>query len=181
MNGTAAIGERSSASEWFSTWFDTAHFQQLYAHRGAREAGALLDRLIARLQPPDGAAILDLARATGRHARHLAARGFDVTGLDLSATSIARARQPRRSAPPVPPARHADAVRHRRLRPRLQSLHELRVLRRRRGEPGSRSSRSKTFDTCSRCTTCALKGDARRGGTAYPTAEAGLRLFSLRR
>jgi SAM-dependent methyltransferase len=91
MNATAALGHRSSADEWFSTWFDSLHYRQLYVHRGGREAGVLIDKLIVRLRLADGATVLDLACGTGRHARHLAARGFDVTGLDLSAASIARA------------------------------------------------------------------------------------------
>jgi SAM-dependent methyltransferase len=93
MEATAGVGERSSVHEWFSAWFDTRHYQQLYAHRGDHEAGALIDKLIARLEPAEGAAMLDLACGTGRHARHLAARGFHVTGLDLSAVSITQARE----------------------------------------------------------------------------------------
>src|SRR5262249_41914464 len=93
MKITTAVRQRSSASEWFAAWFDTEHYHQLYAHRGDREAGARVDRLVARLRPAAGAAVLDLGCGAGRHSRRLAARGFDVTGLDLSAASIVRARQ----------------------------------------------------------------------------------------
>jgi SAM-dependent methyltransferase len=74
--------------EWFATWFDSPHYHRLYAHRDEREAAGFIDRLIDRLQPAPGAAVLDLGCGAGRHARRLAARGFDVTGIDLSAESI---------------------------------------------------------------------------------------------
>ena len=45
------------------------------------------------LEPAPGAAMLDLGCGSGRHARSLAARGFAVTGIDLSAASLALARQ----------------------------------------------------------------------------------------
>jgi SAM-dependent methyltransferase len=92
VNATAVVRPNPS-TEWFASWFDSPYYQHLYAYRGDREAGELIDRLIARLQPAAGAAMLDLGCGVGRHARHLAGRGFDVTGLDLSAASIARARQ----------------------------------------------------------------------------------------
>ena len=40
--------------------------------------------------------MLDLGCGAGRHSRALASRGFDVTGLDLSAQSLARARRSER-------------------------------------------------------------------------------------
>jgi len=40
-----------------------------------------------------GARILDLACGKGRHSRYLSEQGFDVTGLDISPSSIAYARQ----------------------------------------------------------------------------------------
>src|SRR5262245_55531714 len=99
MKTTAAV-----QSEWFASWFDTRHYQRLYAHRGQREAADLIDRLIDRLRPSDGAAMLDLGCGTGRHARSLAAHGFDVTGLDLSGASIAQAK--RHEAPNLRFCRH---------------------------------------------------------------------------
>jgi SAM-dependent methyltransferase len=78
--------------EWFAAWFDSAHYHRLYQHRDEREAAALVDRLVEHLRPAPGARALDLGCGAGRHARQLAARGLDVTGLDLSAESIAQAR-----------------------------------------------------------------------------------------
>jgi SAM-dependent methyltransferase len=78
---------------WFASWFDSIHYRRLYAHRDGAEAGAFVDALVSRLAPLPGAAMLDLGCGEGRHARHLAARGFDVTGLDLAPRSIEAARR----------------------------------------------------------------------------------------
>ena len=86
---TATLPRRS---EWFATWFDSPHYHRLYAHRDETEAAAFLDRLIHAVDPTPGCAVLDLGCGSGRHARHLAARGFNVTGIDLSPDSLARAR-----------------------------------------------------------------------------------------
>ena len=92
---TNAIAGRACGHEpeWFEAWFDSPHYHQLYVHRDTAEAVTLVDRLIDRLQPAPGARVLDLGCGAGRHSRALAARGFDVTGLDLSAQSLARARR----------------------------------------------------------------------------------------
>jgi SAM-dependent methyltransferase len=92
MNARAADPRIVPRSDWFASWFDSPHYHELYAHRGDREAAALIDRLIAALQPPGGSTMLDLGCGAGRHSRYLAGRGYDVTGLDLSAASLAQAR-----------------------------------------------------------------------------------------
>ena len=89
---TALLVEQSSPAEWFATWFDSDYYQQLYAHRDEREAANFVDRLVRRLEIGRGASILDLGCGNGRHTIHLAARGFRVTGCDLSAASLALAR-----------------------------------------------------------------------------------------
>lgn len=81
-----------TSTQWFASWFDSVHYHRLYAHRDHAEAAGFVDALVARLQPPSGATMLDLGCGAGRHAKHLAARGFDVTGLDLAASSIEAAR-----------------------------------------------------------------------------------------
>lgn len=80
-------------ARWFASWFDSVHYQKLYAHRDAGEARGFVEALLARLKPPSGAVMLDLGCGAGRHARHLAAGGFDVTGLDLAASAISEASQ----------------------------------------------------------------------------------------
>jgi SAM-dependent methyltransferase len=92
MNAFVSTMTEVPKPEWFASWFDSEHYHRLYAHRGRQEAAALVDRLLGLLQPPAGALVLDLGCGAGRHARHLAARGLDVTGLDLSAASLALAR-----------------------------------------------------------------------------------------
>lgn len=79
--------------EWFEEWFDSPYYHILYKERDETEARRFIDRLLAVLQPPPGARMLDLACGRGRHARHLAGRSFDVTGLDLSENNIHYARQ----------------------------------------------------------------------------------------
>ena len=92
MNAAVAVAAHVSKPDWFASWFDSQYYHQLYAGRDDGEAAAFLDRLVTRLEPPSGAAILDLACGAGRHSAYLGAKGFQVTGIDLSAASIARAR-----------------------------------------------------------------------------------------
>jgi SAM-dependent methyltransferase len=94
MNATpAASPTHVPQAEWFETWFDTEHYRRLYATHDEAEAARFVDRLFDRLQPREGARVLDLGCGVGRHARRIAARGFDVTGLDLAPTAIHQARQ----------------------------------------------------------------------------------------
>jgi SAM-dependent methyltransferase len=83
-------------AEWFASWFDSPHYHQLYAHRDEAEAARFIDALVARVRPREGARVLDLGCGAGRHARRLAAKGFKVTGIDLSASSIAEAKKSER-------------------------------------------------------------------------------------
>jgi SAM-dependent methyltransferase len=81
------------ASQWFTSWFDSPHYHKLYGYRDDSEAARLVDALIDRLRPGPDADLLDLGCGAGRHAKHLASKGFRVTGVDLAAGSIAEARQ----------------------------------------------------------------------------------------
>jgi len=80
-------------AEWFDNWFDTPYYHLLYFERNHAEAAQFLDRLVAHLNPPPGCTMLDVACGKGRHAAHLAGKGFDVTGLDLSENSILAAQE----------------------------------------------------------------------------------------
>jgi SAM-dependent methyltransferase len=93
MKAAQAVRAPLAQPEWFEAWFDSPYYHALYAGRDHAEAAALIDRLIARLRPADGAAVLDLGCGTGRHARYLASRRLRVLGLDLSGHSISQARQ----------------------------------------------------------------------------------------
>jgi SAM-dependent methyltransferase len=78
---------------WFSAWFNTPYYHILYKDRDNKEAGLFMSRLTEFLQLPENGAILDLACGRGRHARFLNALGYDVTGVDLSPSNIAYAKQ----------------------------------------------------------------------------------------
>ncbi len=80
-------------SEWFASWFDTPYYHILYKNRDHEEAQRFIDKLIAHLSPAPKAKMLDLACGKGRHSIYLAEKGFDLTGVDLSAASIQYARQ----------------------------------------------------------------------------------------
>lgn len=79
--------------EWFDQWFDTPYYHALYFDRDEQEANAFIDKLVEAVQPAAGSTMLDIACGKGRHAKHLASKDFDVTGIDLSAASIAEANQ----------------------------------------------------------------------------------------
>ncbi len=78
---------------WFKDWFNTPYYHQLYFKRDEKEAAAFIDKLIDYLKPKSGSYMLDVACGKGRHSIQLATKGFDVTGIDLSADSIDEALQ----------------------------------------------------------------------------------------
>lgn len=77
---------------WFSTWFDTPYYHILYQDRDYQEASSFMQLVTQRLQLPQGASIMDLACGRGRHSIYLNQLGYHVTGVDLSASSIAFAK-----------------------------------------------------------------------------------------
>lgn len=79
--------------EWFANWFDSPYYHILYKNHDDSDAQRALDNLLTTLNLKPGARVLDLACGKGRHSRHLASKGFDVTGLDISTASIVHARQ----------------------------------------------------------------------------------------
>ena len=78
--------------EWFATWFDSPYYALLYEHRDEEEATRLVDNLLSRFQWKAPACLLDLACGQGRHSLAFSRYGLDVTGVDLSANSILKAR-----------------------------------------------------------------------------------------
>jgi SAM-dependent methyltransferase len=96
--------------EWFANWFDSPYYHVLYQNHNEQDAQRFIDNLLNHLTPqyenaetqsegiPMGnliadTRILDLACGKGRHSCQIAAKGFDVTGLDLSESSIKFAQQ----------------------------------------------------------------------------------------
>jgi len=80
-------------ADWFESWFDSKYYHILYKNRDVSEAETFLRNLTQKLQIPANARILDLACGKGRHSIFLNKLGFDVTGADLAANSIAHAGQ----------------------------------------------------------------------------------------
>src|SRR5215472_2918927 len=81
---------------WYHTLFDGFYYDVWFRRGASPEAGrtaAEVAFLVQTLALPPGAALLDLACGQGRHAIALAQRGYRVTGLDLSASHLALARQ----------------------------------------------------------------------------------------
>jgi SAM-dependent methyltransferase len=74
--------------QWFETWFDSPYYPVLYRNRNTEEAQRFIDKLLEYLQPEAGAHVMDLACGRGRHAHHLAQKGLNVVGLDISPKSI---------------------------------------------------------------------------------------------
>ena len=78
---------------WFKNWFNSPYYHHLYFKRDEKEAAAFINKLVAHLNAPKGAMMLDVACGKGRHSLQLANKGYDVTGIDLSEDSIKEALQ----------------------------------------------------------------------------------------
>lgn len=78
--------------EWFSEWFDSPYYHILYKNRDMREAEYFLRNLVRRLSLQKDMKLVDLACGKGRHSIFLNSLGYDVTGVDLAAQSIAEAK-----------------------------------------------------------------------------------------
>lgn len=78
---------------WFKNWFNSPYYHLLYFNRDEKEAAAFINKLIHYLKPAPASRMLDVACGRGRHSIHLAEKGFDITGIDLSEDSIAEALQ----------------------------------------------------------------------------------------
>lgn len=71
----------------------------VYKHRSQQEASEQVEAILPLLQVKPGSRILDLCCGTGRHAVELAAKGYEVTGLDLSDVLLSYARRHSRDLP----------------------------------------------------------------------------------
>ncbi|AFK03161.1 Methyltransferase type 11 [Emticicia oligotrophica DSM 17448] len=79
--------------EWFTEWFDTSFYHQLYKSRCQDEAKMLIDNLEKKLNFQKTQSFLDLACGKGRHAIYLNSKDYHVIGLDLSRNNIESANQ----------------------------------------------------------------------------------------
>jgi len=80
-------------NNWYKLWFDTEYYHILYKDRDYKEAGLFIDNITSYLNLPENAKVLDLACGKGRHSIYLNKLGYDVLGADLSANSIAHAKE----------------------------------------------------------------------------------------
>lgn len=83
----------TNTKDWFTSWFNTPYYHILYKERDSLEAHAFMHNLTRYLNISEEGHILDLACGKGRHSIYLNSIGYQVTGLDLSADSIAFAKQ----------------------------------------------------------------------------------------
>ena len=79
--------------EWFENWFNTPFYHILYDYRNDDEAEYFMNNLAGFLKLEQGNSVLDLPCGKGRHSLFLNALGYNTTGADLSANSIAHAKQ----------------------------------------------------------------------------------------
>lgn len=87
-----------SAVPWYRRLFDGFYYDVWFRRGASGEADAArtqaeVDFLVPVLALVPGAALLDLACGHGRHSIELARRGYQVTGLDLSASHLDLARE----------------------------------------------------------------------------------------
>ncbi len=78
---------------WYEDWFDSDAYELVYDQRDLSEARRLADLIERTVRPGPGGRVLDVACGRGRHSRILAARGYDVTGVDLSENALQSARR----------------------------------------------------------------------------------------
>lgn len=79
--------------KWFQNWFNSPYYHILYHHRDDEEAEYFIDNLCSLLKPKPECRLLDIACGRGRHAVYLNKKGYDVTGIDLSFSSVNYAKQ----------------------------------------------------------------------------------------
>ncbi|TKB95589.1 SAM-dependent methyltransferase [Pedobacter cryophilus] len=74
--------------KWFHNWFNSPYYHILYKKRDEEEAELFIDNLCSFLKPGIQSRMLDIACGRGRHAIYLNKKEYDVTGIDLSFSSI---------------------------------------------------------------------------------------------
>jgi len=82
-----------ASTEWFRLWFNSPYYDLLYENRNDAEASECIEKFTEHLKIRGGSFILDAACGKGRHSRAFAAKGFNVTGIDLSPFAITEAKK----------------------------------------------------------------------------------------
>ncbi len=78
---------------WFKKWFNSPHYEKLYANRNESEAALLAGLIEKKIPKSSHPKLLDLGCGRGRHSITLAGRGYRVKGIDLSEEAIATAKK----------------------------------------------------------------------------------------
>lgn len=87
------LSEQTAEPSWYREWFNSPYYHLLYSQRDDNEAALFIDQLLVRIHPQPSDKMLDIGCGKGRHSRMLAAKGYFVTGLDISEESIKEARR----------------------------------------------------------------------------------------
>ena len=78
---------------WFEDWFDSKYYHILYKNRDQQEAENFLTNLNHLEYFKNRSNIIDVGCGKGRHALLLSRIGHNVTGIDLSESSISSAKR----------------------------------------------------------------------------------------
>lgn len=78
---------------WYNEWFNSPYYHILYNNHDEKEAQFFIDNLVAFFNLQPNHKVLDMACGRGRYSVYIHKKGFDVVGFDLSAESIAYAKQ----------------------------------------------------------------------------------------
>src|SRR5689334_3212331 len=91
--GPASGGRPMADDEWWRTFFSGVAVEFWLKVPTEEQTRAEADFILRRLRLPSKGRVLDLACGGGRHAVELAARGYEVTGVDVSGEFLDAARQ----------------------------------------------------------------------------------------
>lgn len=78
---------------WYRTWFNSPYYHILYRKRDESEAALFIDRILKYFTPPEDSKFLDLACGKGRYSIYIHKKKFEVTGVDLAADNIRKAKK----------------------------------------------------------------------------------------
>ena len=87
------VGSKSDSQEWWKTFFTGVAVETWVRGTTAAQTRAEVDMLLRAMGNPGPSRVIDLPCGQGRHAVELACRGCEVTGVDLSAEFLVRARE----------------------------------------------------------------------------------------
>lgn len=90
--------QQAQTVPWYVSAYGENYYEAYKDQYSAEETRAEVDGMIALLELAPGARVLDVSCGFGRHSVELAARGFRVTGLDLSPHLLRHAQEAAQAA-----------------------------------------------------------------------------------